>query len=32
MHANGVVLPPHFFNEASTGYVGYSNASYGSYS
>jgi pilus assembly protein CpaF len=32
MHANGVVLPPHFFNESSTGYVGYSNASYGSYS
>jgi pilus assembly protein CpaF len=32
MHANGVVLPPHFFNEAATGYVGYSNASYGSYS
>jgi pilus assembly protein CpaF len=32
MAANGVVLPPHFFNEAATGYVGYANASYGSYS
>jgi pilus assembly protein CpaF len=29
--ANGVVLPPHFFNESATGYVGYANASYGSY-
>jgi pilus assembly protein CpaF len=32
MAANGVVLPPHFFNESATGYVGYANASYGSYS
>jgi pilus assembly protein CpaF len=32
MAANGVVLPPHFFNAEATGYVGYSNASYGSYS
>src|SRR5437764_5871246 len=31
MHANGVVLPPNFFNESATGYVGYANASYGSY-
>jgi pilus assembly protein CpaF len=32
MHANGVVLPPNFFNDSATGYVGYSNAAYGSYS
>jgi pilus assembly protein CpaF len=32
MAANGVVLPPAFFNDATTGYVGYGNASYGSYS
>ena len=32
MAANGVVLPPHFFNESSAGYVGFTNASYGSYS
>jgi pilus assembly protein CpaF len=31
MAANGVVLPAHFFNESSVGYVGYSNAAYGSY-
>jgi pilus assembly protein CpaF len=29
---NGVILPPYFFNENSAGYVGYTNASYGSYS
>jgi pilus assembly protein CpaF len=32
MAANGVVLPPNFFNEDSVGYVGYGNSSYGSYS
>jgi pilus assembly protein CpaF len=32
MAANGVVMPPNFFNEDSTGYVGFANASYGSYS
>jgi pilus assembly protein CpaF len=32
MAANGVMLPPNFFNEDSVGYVGYGNASYGSYS
>jgi pilus assembly protein CpaF len=32
MAANGVILPPNFFNEQSAGYVGYTNASYGSYS
>jgi pilus assembly protein CpaF len=31
MATNGVVLPPHFFNDSATGYVGYGNASYGSY-
>jgi pilus assembly protein CpaF len=32
MAANGVVLPPAFFNEDSAGYVAYANASYGSFS
>src|SRR6476646_7735407 len=32
MAANGVMLPPNFFNEHAVGYVGYGNASYGSYS
>jgi pilus assembly protein CpaF len=32
MATNGVMLPPNFFNDASTGYVGFTNASYGSYS
>jgi pilus assembly protein CpaF len=31
MAANGVVMPANFFNEEATGYVGYANASYGSY-
>jgi pilus assembly protein CpaF len=32
MAANGVMLPPNFFNDDSAGYVGFTNASYGSYS
>src|SRR3954468_11430117 len=32
MAANGVMLPPNFFNDNSAGYVGFTNASYGSYS
>jgi hypothetical protein len=32
MATNGVILPPYFFNENSAGYVGYTNAAYGSYS
>jgi pilus assembly protein CpaF len=32
MAANGVVLPPNFFQEGASGYVGFTNASYGSYS
>ncbi|MCA1656763.1 MAG: Flp pilus assembly complex ATPase component TadA [Actinobacteria bacterium] len=32
MAANGVVMPANFFNEDSTGYVGFTNANYGSYS
>jgi pilus assembly protein CpaF len=31
MATNGVVLPPHFFNEELVGYVGNTNASYGSF-
>ena len=31
MATNGVVLPPHFFNDEVVGYVGYANASYGSF-
>jgi pilus assembly protein CpaF len=31
MATNGVVMPPQFFNEALTGYVGNTNASYGSF-
>ncbi len=31
MATNGVVLPPQFFNEELAGYVGNSNASYGSF-
>jgi pilus assembly protein CpaF len=31
MATNGVVMPANFFNEEATGYVGYANASYGSY-
>jgi pilus assembly protein CpaF len=31
MATNGVVMPPHFFNEELVGYVGNSNASYGSF-
>ena len=31
MAANGVVMPPHFFNEELVGYVGNVNASYGSF-
>src|ERR687888_415422 len=31
MAANGVSMPPNFFNESAPGYVGYTNASYGSY-
>jgi pilus assembly protein CpaF len=31
MATNGVVLPPHFFNEELVGYVGNVNASYGSF-
>jgi pilus assembly protein CpaF len=31
MAANGVVMPPHFFNEETVGYVGYTNANYGSF-
>ncbi|TML41118.1 MAG: CpaF family protein [Actinobacteria bacterium] len=31
MATNGVVLPPQFFNEELVGYVGNSNASYGSF-
>jgi pilus assembly protein CpaF len=31
MAANGVVLPPNFFNEEAVGYVAYANASYGSF-
>jgi pilus assembly protein CpaF len=31
MATNGVVLPPHFFNEELIGYVGNTNASYGSF-
>jgi pilus assembly protein CpaF len=31
MATNGVVTPPHFFNDESVGYVGYANASYGSF-
>jgi pilus assembly protein CpaF len=31
MAANGVVMPPDFFNEESVGYVGHANASYGSF-
>jgi pilus assembly protein CpaF len=31
MAANGVVMPPNFFQEGAAGYVGYTNASYGSY-
>ena len=32
MAANGVVMPPHFFNDETSGYIGYANASYGSFS
>jgi pilus assembly protein CpaF len=32
MAANGVSMPANFFNDSSAGYVGYTNASYGSYS
>jgi pilus assembly protein CpaF len=31
MATNGVVMPPHFFNEELVGYVGNVNASYGSF-
>src|SRR6059058_3203316 len=31
MAANGVVMPPDFFNEESVGYVSHANASYGSF-
>ena len=31
MATNGVVMPPHFFNEELVGYVGNTNASYGSF-
>ena len=31
MATNGVVMPPHFFNEELVGYVGNSNASYGGF-
>jgi pilus assembly protein CpaF len=31
MATNGVVMPPHFFNEDLVGYVGNTNASYGSF-
>jgi len=31
MATNGVVMPPHFFNEELVGYVGNSNPSYGSF-
>jgi pilus assembly protein CpaF len=31
MAANGVILPGNFFNEGPAGYVGYANASYGSF-
>src|SRR5881398_833488 len=31
MATNGVIMPPHFFNEELVGYVGNSNASYGSF-
>jgi pilus assembly protein CpaF len=31
MAANGVILPGNFFNEGAAGYVGYANASYGSF-
>jgi pilus assembly protein CpaF len=31
MATNGVVMPPHFFNEELVGYVGNANASYGSF-
>jgi len=31
MATNGVVMPPQFFSEGLTGYVGNTNASYGSF-
>jgi pilus assembly protein CpaF len=31
MAANGVVMPANFFNDDSSGYVGYANAAYGSF-
>src|SRR5438876_9384459 len=31
MAANGVVMPPHFFSDETAGYVGFANASYGSF-
>jgi pilus assembly protein CpaF len=31
MATNGVVMPPHFFNEDSVGYVAFANPSYGSF-
>jgi hypothetical protein len=32
MAANGVVMPSNFFQDGASGYVGFTNASYGSYS
>src|SRR5436305_7029094 len=31
MSTNGVVMPPHFFSDETAGYVGFANASYGSF-
>jgi pilus assembly protein CpaF len=31
MSTNGVVMPPHFFSDETAGYVGFTNASYGSF-